>query len=85
MDCHNQNGTGQKRGFNIVMLLCMIVPAAAILALTVFKVSFSQLLYFGIILLCPLMHIFMMKGMHNNQGNSSQTNQNPNNETDTKD
>lgn len=45
-----------------MLLICFAVFAAAIAAITVFKVSVGNLLYFGIFLACPLMHIFMMKG-----------------------
>lgn len=42
---------------------CLIVIAGILLALFVFKIPLSGLLTFGLILLCPLMHLFMMKGM----------------------
>ncbi|MCL4354825.1 DUF2933 domain-containing protein [Patescibacteria group bacterium] len=29
-----------------------------------FKLQLSSILTFGLLLLCPLMHLFMMKGMH---------------------
>lgn len=45
-----------------------LLPAAsaavlvAVMAVTVFGVSMSTLLVYGVIVLCPLMHLFMMRG-----------------------
>lgn len=39
---------------------CLIIVGLALAALFVFKIPSSSLLYFGLILLCPLMHLFMM-------------------------
>lgn len=47
---------------NKVILICVAVLAAMIIALTVFKVSAGSLLYIGLFLACPLMHILMMRG-----------------------
>jgi Protein of unknown function (DUF2933) len=44
-----------------MMALCLL-PIAAIVAVTVFQVSVSNVLLFGVFLLCPLMHLFMMGG-----------------------
>ncbi len=41
--------------------LCLL-PIAAIVAMTVFSVPFSSVLWVGVLLLCPLMHVFMMGG-----------------------
>ena len=43
--------------------ICLGIVVIAVVALLVFKVPISGLLTVGILLLCPLMHIFMMKGM----------------------
>ncbi|HCE30963.1 hypothetical protein A2778_05575 [Candidatus Daviesbacteria bacterium RIFCSPHIGHO2_01_FULL_40_24] len=53
-----------------LLLGCLVVLAGTIIAVTIFKVPFGSLLYFGIFLACPLMHIFMMKGHgdHNQEG-----------------
>ena len=45
-----------------LLLICLAVFAIAVIATTVFKVSIGNLFFFAIILACPLMHIFMMKG-----------------------
>lgn len=41
--------------------LCLL-PVGAIVAMTVFSVPFSSVLWVGILLLCPLLHVFMMRG-----------------------
>lgn len=51
-----------------VLLLCIIIPATAIIAVTVFKVSWGSLFYIGAFLACPLIHIVMMKGGGHNHG-----------------
>lgn len=50
--------------------ICLVALAVIVIAVTVFKVSVSNILFFGIFLACPLMHIFMMKGHgdHNQEG-----------------
>lgn len=45
-----------------LLVICLAALGVAFVAVTVFKVPFGSLLYFGIFLACPLMHIFMMKG-----------------------
>jgi hypothetical protein len=44
------------------MLACCLLPLAAI-AIFLFKVPTSSVLYFGLVLLCPLMHVVMMATM----------------------
>lgn len=53
-----------------LLLICLAVLAIAVIAVTVFKVSIGNLFFFGVLLACPLMHIFMMKGQggHNQEG-----------------
>ncbi len=41
--------------------ICLAVIALAVVALTVFKVSFGTLFFAGALLLCPLAHVWMMK------------------------
>lgn len=45
----------------LVPLLCA-VAVAAILAVGVFGVPLNTLFVYGLVLLCPLMHLFMMRG-----------------------
>lgn len=60
-----------------LLLICLAVVAIAVIAITVFKVSVGNLFFFAILLACPLMHIFMMKGHgnhdHKGKDNTKQT------------
>ena len=57
-----QKQTGVLGISSKVLALCIAIPAIAIIALTVFKVSAGSLLYIGLFLACPLLHVFMMRG-----------------------
>ncbi len=48
---------------NKTVVVCGVV-LAVLVALYLLKVPPNTLITFGIFLACPLMHIFMMKGMH---------------------
>lgn len=43
------------------LLLCVGVIAAAFIAVKIFGVQLSNVVYFGVLLACPLMHILMMR------------------------
>ncbi len=51
--------------------ICLGIAVIAVVALLVFKVPISGLFTVGIFLLCPLMHIFMMKGMGHDHGSTN--------------
>ncbi len=51
--------------------LCLL-PIAAIVAMAAFGVSLSNVLLFGVLLVCPLMHVFMMRGMGHNHGGTQE-------------
>lgn len=53
---------GSRRNFAPVA--CLGVAGAAIVAVTVFKVPIGSVFFFGMIILCPLMHLFMGHGAH---------------------
>lgn len=55
--------------------MCLGIFGMAILAFTVFQVSIANLALLIILLACPLMHIFMMKG-HSNHKEGSNKKQN---------
>lgn len=52
-----------KQNHFLAMVLCCAIPIVGILALSAFGVLGSWA-YLLMILLCPLGHIFMMRGMH---------------------
>ncbi len=54
-----------------LIVLC-VVGMGAFLFLPVLGVSLSGLLGVGLILLCPLSHLLMMRGMHSGRGDCHQ-------------
>lgn len=74
MNCHkdhdssNQEGK-EKKGLmkhGILMILCCLAPIVFLIALPFFNIKsdgMQNLLSTAAFLLCPLMHIFMMKGL----------------------
>ncbi len=47
----------------LIMVLCCLIPLVVLGVLWAIGVSGSYLIL-GVILLCPLLHLFMMRGMH---------------------
>ncbi len=47
----------------LLMVICCAVPMALLAAVFVFNVDIGSVGLFLIMLACPLMHVFMMKGM----------------------
>ena len=52
-----------KKNHALAMILCCAIPIVGIMALSSLGVLGSWG-YYALILLCPLGHIFMMRGMH---------------------
>lgn len=52
-----------KQNHFLAMILCCAIPIVGILALSAFGILGSWA-YLLMILICPLGHIFMMRGMH---------------------
>ena len=51
----------------LIMILCCLIPLALLAVLWAIGVSGSYLIL-GLILLCPLLHVFMMRGRHEGNG-----------------
>ena len=63
MAVENKPSTGISR-HALLMTLCCAIPLALIAAVTVLQIDLGTMGYWAILLLCPLMHLFMMRGMH---------------------
>ena len=53
------------------MLACCLIPLVALAAIFVFKIPVTSVIYVGILLLCPALHLLMMRNMlgsHADQG-----------------
>ncbi len=58
-----------KQNHFLAMVLCCAIPLIAILAFSAWGVLESWG-YYALILLCPLVHVLMMRGMHSTHEDS---------------
>ncbi len=52
-----------KKSHIWLMILCCLIPIAAITAVYLFNIPLSSVLLYGFVLLCPLSHLLMMRSM----------------------
>lgn len=58
-----------KKSHLWIMILCCLIPIVALGAVFLFNIPLSSVLLFGLILLCPVSHLLMMKYMgHEHSG-----------------
>ena len=74
--CHGQQQNNHSNVKHMLMMLaCCLAPVGAILLLQIS--GYDGVANYLVFLLCPLMHLFMMKGMgHNKQNVSNENNSN---------
>lgn len=63
---HNPSSNGGNASHMLLMLLCCLVPIGLIAVVAIFGISLGALtpyLPFAIVLLCPVLMFFMMRGM----------------------
>ena len=51
----------------LIMLACCLIPILALGAIFLLNVPVSKVLWIGLILICPISHIVMMKFMMNGE------------------
>lgn len=65
MEEHTDKGSHKGMGKHLLMMVvCCAIPLLLIGAAVYFFGLSKSYLYWSILLLCPLMHLFMMKDMH---------------------
>ena len=57
----------------ILMALGCLLPIAALIAIFLFQIQVSTVLLFGLFLLCPALHLFMMRDHMGHNSSRQQT------------
>ena len=59
-----------NRKHALLMVLCCLIPLVGFAAISIFRIPANTVIYVGLALACPAMHLLMMRGMvdHNHDG-----------------
>ena len=68
-----------RRNHNLMMLVCCGMPLVLLVILVYFFGLNKNYLVWFLILLCPIMHFFMMRGTHQESGKNQDTTNKANN------
>ena len=61
-----------KKSHMWLMILCCLIPVLGVVLVSFFKVPLNNVLFYGMILLCPLSHLFMMRFMGHEHSSTEQ-------------
>lgn len=64
-----------KKSHLWLMILCCLIPIVGLAAIFLFNVPVSNVLFYGLILLCPVSHILMMKYMGHDHSSTEHSQQ----------
>lgn len=59
-----------KKSHMFIMFLCCLIPVVGLAAVYFFKMPLSNVVFYGMILLCPISHLLMMKYMGHDHSSS---------------
>lgn len=60
-----------KHNHILMMIICCVAPIAIMLAAVYFFGLSKSYLFWTVVLVCPISHLFMMKSMHDDSGKKS--------------
>jgi hypothetical protein len=56
-----------NRKHALLMVLCCLTPLAGFAAISIFRIPANTVIYTGLVLLCPAMHLLMMRHGHDGE------------------